>query len=220
MHVVPYSVLCISYESETVMLDYAVALTKAQQIATAFAPACDHVWIAGSIRREKPHIRDIELVVVPHFRSIDLFGIANMDAGSDLDGLLTDFLDRGALKPDPELPRNGSRYKRFIVTSVQTPLDLFIAEPRNAGNILMIRTGDSDFSRKLVTPRALGGLMPRDYRHAEGYLWHGDSLLPCPDEQTLFAHLGIAFDDIPSPRDRTIDCIPHLRRCAGVTDDE
>ena len=54
-------------------------LTQAQAIArewqTLLAPACERIEIAGSIRRGKPEIKDIDLVCIPKIQTEpDLFG--------------------------------------------------------------------------------------------------------------------------------------------------
>ncbi len=51
----------------------AIALRVCERIA----PACERVEVAGSIRRGKPQVGDIELVVIPRFETKtvdDMFG--------------------------------------------------------------------------------------------------------------------------------------------------
>jgi DNA polymerase/3'-5' exonuclease PolX len=42
-------------------MDYVQALAIAEQTRTALAPYCERIEIAGSIRRQKPQVKDIEL---------------------------------------------------------------------------------------------------------------------------------------------------------------
>ena len=59
-------------------------LQQAQQIAerikSELAPHCDRIEIAGSIRRKKPEVKDIEIVCIPKPYETGLFasGIAKV----------------------------------------------------------------------------------------------------------------------------------------------
>ena len=50
------------------------AHTQAVLILDALAPSCARLEIAGSIRRQRPYIGDVELVAIPHYDPlIDMF---------------------------------------------------------------------------------------------------------------------------------------------------
>jgi len=57
-------------------MDHAQALTIAEQCRKALAPYCERIEIAGSIRRGKPQVKDIELVAMPKMVPTGLFGDA------------------------------------------------------------------------------------------------------------------------------------------------
>jgi hypothetical protein len=57
-------------------MDRASALALAEQCRAALAPSCHRIEIAGSIRRGKPQVEDIELVALPKLVPADLFGDA------------------------------------------------------------------------------------------------------------------------------------------------
>jgi len=189
------------------------AEAKAKQIVACLAAACDDILVAGSIRRRKAEVKDIEIVARSRFLQRDLFGSPNWDAGTELGLLIDDLVRRKALIWDEQVPRNGQRYKRLIVVSVQTPLDLFITDEHNFGNMVAIRTGDADFSQQLVTPLTMRGLMPAGHKQHEGYLWkHANwERVSCPTEAAFFAALGLRERDIPAPEDRTAEVVASLR---------
>jgi len=56
-------------------LPLSTAITLAESIVTALAPGCSRIAIAGSVRREKPEVGDIEIVCIPRVTGHDLFGV-------------------------------------------------------------------------------------------------------------------------------------------------
>ena len=155
------------------------ARALATDVLAMLRPACLQAEIAGSIRREKADIKDIELVVQPRLTpEPTLFG----DGGrlhSDLDAALARLIAAGRLAYDTKLKRNGERYKRLTLPGRDMAIDLFIADALNWGNILAIRTGDADFSRALVTSRLHGGLMPGNLKQRDGVLVQGQQVIVC-----------------------------------------
>jgi len=202
-------------------------LAQAQSIANSLiallAPACDLIAVAGSVRRLKPEVKDMEIVIVPVLTSVpglgfDLFGTTHELLPTFqpllLDRALIEMQDSRVLEYDQRVKRNGTKYKRFIVqpdSPNAIALDLFIAETGNFGNIYALRTGNSEFSKALVTPRRAGGLMPGHLRQEYGYLWHGGECIDCPTEEAFFAALGIRWIE---PQFRDANAVPDLIRHA------
>jgi hypothetical protein len=215
------------------------ARTIAETLRDLLRPACEEIVIAGSIRREKAEVKDVELVCRPIAR-MNLFG---EPAGNVLAAQIEAAMAREVhLSWDRRTPRNGERYKRFWWAgwnpSAGIAVDLFIADRDNFGNTLAIRTGNAEFSQLLVTDRTHGGMMPtaiggngrwRLWQNG-GYLWRvpagryvtsngptpdGSPLavperVSCPDEAAFFATLGIVA--VPEPRERDAACIARLRQ--------
>ena len=168
------------------------AIKIANRFINLLAHSCEKIQIAGSIRREKSDVGDIEIVAVPKMADVptgNLFG--DMMKGSLLDIAIEDAIFRNEFYFDTILPKNGDRPKRFICDKVA--VDLFIASPDNFGDILFIRTGDADFSRLAVTERKSGGLMPSWLKHKNGRLWNGNNQVVCATEEDFFAAIGIQF---------------------------
>lgn len=171
--------------------------------------------IAGSLRRGKADVGDVEIVLQPRMDT-DLFG-EPISTSAALDGGVTRCFAEGLLAWDTAVIRNGPRHKRFVLPALGIPLDLFLPAPESWGNILAIRTGDADFSRLLVTQRYKGGLLPNWMRHGDGRLFarapgypdfreepepndYTESVLACPTEEAFFGFLGL---DVPPMRLRT-----------------
>lgn len=197
-------------------------LEQAQSIASSLiallAPACDLIAVAGSVRRLKPEVKDLEIVIVPVLSTVSGLGFDLFGVTPELPTFQPEFLDRAlaemqdsrVLEYDQRVKRNGTKYKRFIVqpdSPNAIALDLFIAETGNFGNIYALRTGNSEFSKALVTPRRAGGLMPGHLVQQYGYLWHGGECIDCPTEEAFFTALDIRWIE---PQFRDANIVPEL----------
>lgn len=170
-------------------LDYAER--AAAEVVSVLAPACERLEVAGSIRRRKATgIHDIELVAIPRPAAL-VFGRPPERSALHQ---LTDEL-RGAGRMIPRLDQRaraawGDKFRRALWETI--PLDLFITGPDQWGVIFLLRTGDADFSRALVTPEPHGAL-PRGYRIQAGRVWRGDAVLSTPQEGDVFDALGLPW---------------------------
>jgi len=165
-------------------LTYKQAHSLALRIKAVLAPACERIEIAGSIRRKKQEIGDIELVAIPKLNN-DLFGL-NHDLPTKLDDLLTDLvLNQQRLKPGK---KNGTKAKQFIIPASNTQVDLFLPTIETWPIIYSIRTGSAEFSKRLVTQVSKGGLLFDEYRISGGRVWLPDNTpIPIEDEREFFS---------------------------------
>jgi len=192
--------------STGVRIPLAEAERLAHELVDLLAPACVQLVVAGSVRRRRPDVGDVEIVAEPRLASgpPDLFGEPT-DQVNVLDDLCQRLLDEGRLthRPDKNGHRAcGSRYKRLAYRGFG--LDLFAAERDSFGLILVIRTGPEDFTKPLVTERAKHGWLPSYLKVQGGRLCYRDSgqPIPTPDEESVFAALG--FREVP-PEQRSGD---------------
>jgi DNA polymerase/3'-5' exonuclease PolX len=165
------------------------------------APSCDRIQVAGSIRRRRPEIGDIELVCIPSIASMSqpgLFGEqVEIDTINLLDAACREFLEDGTFTH--RLDKNGrrafgSKYKRLAFEGVG--LDLFsVLAPAQFGVVYLIRTGSAEFSHRLVTPQYLGGWMSFAHYVKDGALWCGGALLETPEEHDVFAAINRPYVD-------------------------
>jgi len=206
-------------------------LHLAEALLNHISPECERIEIAGSIRRGKPDPKDIELVAIPRFVTTPIFDLFQGEAGQQINNLLeiaiADLLEKGEWEFDPDVRRNGEKYKRLRhrternSTNQLIACDLFIVTPPTWGIQFTIRTGPGSFSQTLVT-RALhlgmfidGGLLHnhrREYKtdpHTAQKISmpcsrgdHCPLIIPTPEEQGFFTALGLPF--IPPP-ERTIE---------------
>jgi DNA polymerase (family 10) len=174
----------------------AAAEEIAESLTAALAPYCERVCVAGSIRRRKPEVKDLEICVVPVWDTVpDLFGVGL--GNTRLNRLYESrrvFGDLGVrwIKPGtPEIVpwRIGpeGKYWRALVRG-RIKLDLFLCAPDNWGWILAIRTGSAEFSTALLThAKRLG------YHSEKGRLHQGGQPLATPEEADVFRLLRLAY---------------------------
>lgn len=183
------------------------AISAANELVERLRPACERIEIAGSLRRRKPAVGDIELVVIPRF--------ADAPAG-DLWGELTERVDllaravndaliAGSLAPraveihraDGTIEtgyRMGSAYRALVFDGI--PVDLFATDADRWGCIFALRTGPGDWNTRLVTD------VNRHFRQVQdGRVLHFGKPLPTPEERDFFRAMGQRWLE---PEDRDV----------------
>lgn len=149
------------------------ALMIAQQIKAMLSPHCERIEIAGSIRRNKPEVKDIEIVAIPKPYDTGLFesGIASVVNQWE--------------KVKGTLPCKYTQ--RILPEGIE--LDLFFAERDNWGLILAIRTGSADYSHKVLATE----WVKRGYKSVDGHLVHNGKRVAILEEKDLFKRIGLDF---------------------------
>lgn len=165
-------------------IPYKDAKEIADKLVLLLSPHCLRIQIAGSIRREKQIVGDIEIVAIPKPYQNGLFedGIASVVNQWE--------------KVKGELQYGKTKYTQRILPS-GIKLDLFFAEEGNWGIILAIRTGSADYSHKILA----NGWVKRGYKSVGGYLIKDGKTYEAREEKDLFDRLGIPYVE---PKDRNI----------------
>lgn len=101
-------------------------------VMNAVAPVCNRIEIAGSIRRRKDIVKDIELVA--QIQSYDSLFEALQTQGM--------FIKPGTSEIIAWPPKHGNKYVRMMLPQ-NIKLDFFIATPHNWGPLFMMRTGSA-----------------------------------------------------------------------------
>jgi len=172
-----------------VEMRHGMALRIAETWLEMFRPCCERIEIAGSLRRGKSEVKDIEIVALPKLQTVsDLFGerLGELNALEDcVQGYRDEF----------ELVKNGPKYKKLMLPE-GIALDLFIVTPPAQWGVqFVIRTGPSEFSHWMVTKKLLGGALPDAYYVDHGSLWNAITREPIatPEEQDYFALCGLPW---------------------------
>ncbi len=107
------------------------AQVTAQTVLKKLQPYCKKIAVAGSIRRRRPWVHDIDIVLIP----------------SDPWNLHQELLKLG------QLSMSGTKIKKVIVASPGGPLavDIYVATPETWATLLLIRTGSAQNNIRLAT---------------------------------------------------------------------
>jgi len=167
-------------------LPLAQADKLASKISAELKPFCERIEIAGSIRRRRPTVNDIDLVVLP------LEGQTN--------ALRARVLERTVpISDGPEviltLLTNGVQLDLWLAQRPKK--DLFSATPTNFGALLLSRTGSKEHNIWLCT---VAQKMGRHFNPHYGVFEHGKMLASATEEE-IFSALRLEFIP-PEARER------------------
>lgn len=178
-------------------ITHADALALAEEVLAIYDGTCERIEIAGSIRRKKPTIGDIEICLIPKFeeREAGLFGDTekiNLQMERTKQLIEAEVLSVRLNKNGDKCPCGpGAQYLWYK----EFPLDIFgVIAPSQWGVIFAIRTGPEAFNRaKLVLTRMNGGILQTGQNIRDGQLWDLGRALVTPEESDLFEQIGHPF---------------------------
>jgi len=152
---------------------YNEALLIAQDVLEQLRPHCYRCEIAGSIRRKKEDVKDIEIVAIPKPYDIGLLesGIATVvNRWEKVRGILPCKLTRR------KLPQGICA-------------DLFFVNEDNWGYQLTLRTGSVDYNKRII----LKAIEKKGYTADGGYLKRNGVIIPIREEEDLFHVIGVTY---------------------------
>jgi DNA polymerase (family 10) len=166
----------------------------AESVKKILAPYCDQIEIAGSLRRGRDWVNDIDLVVLPKEGQLEpLRARCKQRAKVVLDGqqnLIVELDNRAGGKLQVDI---------FIAHPEQR--DLLETKPTNFGSLLLCRTGSKDHNIYLVEHAKRLGLTWNPYH---GMFASDGSLLASATEEDIFRVLQVAFIP-PALRERHVN---------------
>ncbi|MEO1263558.1 MAG: hypothetical protein AAFZ15_32400 [Bacteroidota bacterium] len=137
--------------------------------------------IAGSIRRRKKEVKDIEIVCVPNRINGDFFGFKKINHPAFVKAV------KGIGKVTTGNIEDGKQVKIELYQH-DIKIDLFMVEEGNFGMQFLIRTGPSEYSRKI-----LWKFNQRGYRCEGGYPANGKNRLAFFNEKEIFEFLEMKY---------------------------
>lgn len=159
------------------------ALVVATNLLHLLEPACERIEVAGSVRRKKPDVGDVELLCIPK-------ATENLFYPDALDERIRGLIGNGIL--GYRLNRNGSQQygplnKLLVHLGSGIPVDIFSTEAKYWGMAMTMRTGPAEFNIRMMS--RFRGLGMRGHAYA-GISSMTNHDIECPDEATVFRHLG------------------------------
>lgn len=182
-----------------------IARAVAREIASGLAAFClvtpdGFQWpnphliaIAGSLRRKKAMVSDIELLFVPNTeeRPSDLFAVKAHDLAAEyIDKLLAD----GVLAKRPSASGVftwGEKNKLALHVPSGIPVDFFATTVENWWNSLCIRTGSKEMNIELTTGAIKLGR--RLHAYGSGVSEKDGTVIPATSEKHVFELCGVPY---------------------------
>lgn len=139
----------------------------AHEIVQALQPFCQKIEVAGSIRRKKPFVHDIDIVLIPANQGSLLVALRDVGTRIKEGSAIVQRQYRGAM------------------------VDFYIATPETWYTLLLIRTGSKEHNIRLTTLAKRRGW----HLHASGKgLTNGNNERIAGDsEESFFEALGIPY---------------------------
>ncbi len=163
----------------------AQARATAESLVTLLRPHCTSIEVAGSLRRGKADVGDVEIVVIPAPSLLN-----------HLDKMVADGTAQKAVYTDGRT-RWGVNYRGLLYQGIKC--EVFMADQYNIGAQLWLRTGPGDANTYIMK---YCSWKRAPYRASDGYWWYGDNKLCIQTEAALFALLGMKYLE---PAQRTED---------------
>lgn len=147
-------------------------LKKAEEVAAELVellrPHFERIMVAGSIRRRKPYVNDIDLVAIP--------GIMH---------------PRAVLTTLPvEIIRSGPKLAAFKFKGIN--VDIYYATPQTWGTLLLIRTGSKESNIRLCTLAQNKGWKLK--ANGDGLFNSGGTRIAGDTEESIFRALGLPYE--------------------------
>jgi len=166
----------------------------ADELVAELAPCCERIAVAGSLRRGKTDVGDIEILFVPKIglvrQPVELFP----QKGSLADDLLDRWLAKRVLTKRFNI--NGSAAwgplnKLAMHVASGIPVDLFATTTDRWFVSLVVRTGSKEMNTTLANSALRRGMQ----LHAYGVLENtrtGEQIIP-QSEREVFERLGVPY---------------------------
>ena len=154
----------------------------AEKIVTELSPLCHQITVAGSIRRERPNVNDIDIVAIPKdYNALRARIALNCTIEKEGDQIIT--------------ARLANKEQLDVFIAYPTTSDLFTTKPTNWGSVLLCRTGSKEHNIKLAEKARSMGLR---WKVTQG-IFRGETLLASVTEEAIFTALDLPF---VAPKDR------------------
>jgi len=156
------------------------ATTIAEKVKEILSPSCEEIEIAGSVRRRKPTVNDIDIVL-----------IEKPSAWLILSSLIATI---------GRIELNGDKIKRLWYGDKQSgiAIDIYIATPATWATLLLIRTGSKENNIKLASIAKRKGWHLK--ANGDGLFNEKGERIAGDTEESIYEALGVPYQE-PEGRD-------------------
>jgi len=165
-------------KSEEVTMKLEEAKVIAERVKQALTPYCDRIEIAGSIRRGKPIVHDIDIVLIEKPGAVLVMNSILNSVG--------------------EIELNGSKIKRLRYGKDDISIDIYIATPATWATLLLIRTGSKENNIRLCSLAKRKGWQLK--ANGDGLFDENGKRIAGDTEESIYKALGNPYQE---PQHRT-----------------
>ena len=144
-----------------------VARAYAGEVVKILHPACRRIKVVGSLRRRRPWVHDIDLVLIPASQA-ELY--------------------KRLLELKGTIGVKGGKLIRMYTPAIS--IDIYLATPETWGTLLLIRTGSRSHNIKLCALAKLQGM--KLHADGSGLTKNGDRIAG-DTEESIFEALGLFY---------------------------
>lgn len=178
--------------SEKPRIPYGEAIQVAAELTRALEPFCERIVVAGSLRRKRPTVGDVELLFIPRFREVqeDMFATRQENL---VDRELNSMMVTSGLSM--RLSAAGTTSwgeKNKLGIYKKTPVDFFATTAAGWWVSLVIRTGGKDTNLALTTGARKLGRSLNAYGEGVTDLRTG-KVTPATSERHVFELCGVPY---------------------------
>lgn len=172
----------------------AVGMAVAAELCRALKPVCDRLIVAGSLRRRRPTVGDVEILYICRTETRpnpeDMFGTLTVNLADEMIAALEKegVLERRTNVNGSEMYGPKNKLMRHRATGL--PVDLFAATPENWWNYLVCRTGPADSNTRICMAAQARGWKWNPY--GVGFSRDGETRA-MQSEEEVFAFVGLPY---------------------------
>jgi len=173
------------------------ALVIAQEIYERLAPFCLKCKVAGSLRRYRSHVGDIEMLFIPKMLSVPTLLPEDHDSVDQADVAINLWIKQGLFSQrlNSDGRKTWGRLNKLAVHIASgIPVDFFSTTLENWWVSLVIRTGGKRTNLALTMGANKRGLTLNAYGSGFTNRTTGEKI-PCNSEQDVFKLAGIPYID-------------------------
>lgn len=176
----------------------AEALAVAKQMCVVLADVTERLIVAGSLRRRKLEVGDVEILFIPKLvtQTVDLFTAASVSAA---DLMLNDLVTKGIIAQRRNVNGSvmwGDKNKLAVHVASGIPVDFFAATAANWFNYLVCRTGSAENNMAIASAA-----------QAKGWKWNpygagfsrqkglGEETAAMMSEREVFKFVGLPYKE-------------------------
>ena len=166
----------------------------AASLTTALEPACEKIRVAGSLRRRKMQVNDIEILLVPKIGQIIPEGKLFPEPADLARRQIETLIGAGILEKRRKrdgVTAFGQCTKLLVHVETKTPVDIFACRTQDWANCLFSRTGGKNTNISVAAGAKARRLAWKPF--GPGFETQTGELIPVGSEEDVFRIVGLPY---------------------------